>query len=72
MPSFSGHDVAKQQPERRHQHEQHRELADLDAEVESEQRGDQVVAGELQRFAQREREAEAVHDAEREGDDPAP
>ena len=31
-----------------------------------------MVAGELQRLAQREREAEAVHEAEREGDDPAP
>ena len=51
--------------------DEHRELPDLDADVECQQRGDQVLAGELQGFAQGEGEAEAVHDAEGEGDDPA-
>ena len=63
---------AEQQRKQRHQHHQHRDLAELDADVEGEQRRDEVRAGELQRFAQREREAEAVHQAERERHHPAP
>ena len=64
--------VSEQQVEGRYQDEKHGDLADLDAEVEAEQRGDHVVAGELQGFAQGEGKAEAVHEAEHEGDDPAP
>ena len=57
--------------ERRHEDEQHEQLAELDADVEREQRRQEVRAGELQRLPQREREAEAVHQAEGERDDPA-
>ena len=50
---------------------EHEQLAELDADVEREQRRQQVRAGELQRLPQREREAEAVHEAEPERDQPA-
>ncbi|MFO1269882.1 MAG: hypothetical protein U1F67_25805 [Rubrivivax sp.] len=57
--------------QQRHARQQHRELAELDADVEGQQRRDEVRTGELQRFGKREREAEAVHEAEREGQHPA-
>jgi hypothetical protein len=41
-------DVTKQQSQRRYEDEQDGELADLDADIEREQRGEEVVAGELQ------------------------
>ena len=70
IPIRSGH-VPEEQREGGHEHEQEKHLADLDAEIEGEQRGDEMVAGELQLVAQDEGEAEAVHDAEGEGDHPA-
>ena len=42
----------------------HRELGNLDPGIEGDQRRQQVRAGELQPLAQREREAEPVHQAE--------
>ena len=72
MPIRSATACRKSQREGGHEHEQQKHLADLDAEIEGEQRGDEMVAGELERVAQEEREAEAVHDAEGEGDHPAP
>ena len=64
--------VFEEKIERGDQHQQHGDLSDLNPEVEPEQRGEEMVAGELQRFAQCEGEAEAVHEPERESDDPAP
>ena len=70
-PEPLGHDVPEQPVERRDEHEEHGELADLDAEIERDERRDEVVAGELKLLAQEEREPESVHDAEREGDHPS-
>ena len=67
-----GHDEAEQQIEDRNQDHQHEQLPELDADVERQQRRQQVRAGELQRLAQREREPEAVNQPEAEGDRPAP
>ena len=50
---------------------EHEKLAELDADIEREQRRQQMRAGELQRVLEHEREAEPVHEAEQEGDDPA-
>ena len=66
-----GHDVAEHELQRRHEDDEHQELAELDAEVEGEERGQNVRAGELQRLAERERETESVHQAEGEGNHPA-
>jgi hypothetical protein len=44
---------AEQQPKRGDQHDQHHELADLDPDIERQQRADEMVAGELQGFPQR-------------------
>ena len=52
--------------------DQHEQLTELDADVERQQRREQMRAGELQRLAQREREAEAVNQPEAERDRPAP
>ena len=71
-PDALGDHVFEQKLERRHQREQHRELADLDPEIEAEQRGDEMVAGELELLAQRKGKAEAMDEPEREGIDPAP
>ena len=60
-----GDDVAEQQRQRGDRHEQHEQLPDLDADVERQQRRQQVCAGELQPLAQQEREAEAVDQPER-------
>jgi len=70
-PHPLGDDVAEQQAERRHHDHQHQQLAELDADVEREQRGEQVRAGELHRVLQAEREAEPVHEAEQERDQPS-
>ena len=51
--------------------DQHEQLTQLDADVERQQRRQQVRAGELQRLPQREREPEAVHEPEGERDQPA-
>ena len=72
MPMRSGGRCRNSRSEHRHEQHEHQQLAELDADVERQQRGQQVRSGELQRFAQGERETEAVHQAEREGDDPAP
>ena len=71
VPMALGDDVAEQQAERRDQQHEHEQLPQLDADVERQQRGQQMRAGELQRLAQREREPEAVHEAEGERHEPA-
>src|SRR5262249_35557347 len=48
------------------------QLADLEPDIESEERGEEMITRELQRLAQRERKAEAVNEPERKRDDPAP
>src|SRR5690348_6494644 len=63
---------APQQCEQRQHDAQHCELADLDADVERQQREDEMLAGELQRVAERVREAEAVHEPEQARDQLAP
>ena len=66
-----GESESEQQLQRGHQQGEHDELAELHANVEREQRRQHVGAGELKGLAKREREAEAVDQAERERDDPA-
>ncbi len=66
-----GDGIAEEQVQRRDDHNQHRQLAELDADVEREERRQQVRPGELQRLPEREREAEAVHQAEAERHQPA-
>ena len=46
--------VSEDEIERGDQHDQHGDLADFHADIEPEQRGHQMVAGELKRLAQRE------------------
>jgi len=47
------------------------ELADLDADIEGQQRGQQMRSGELQRFPQGKRETKSVYQAEAKGHHPA-
>ena len=70
MPARSAAACAKQQI-RGGQHDgQDDERAELEADVVGHERGDRMRSGELQRFLQRDREAETVKEAEDEGDDP--
>ena len=65
-------DVPAEQRERGQHHGQHRDLSDLDPDVERKQRDEQVGAGELEIFLQAVGEAEAVHEPEKPGHQPAP
>src|SRR2546422_871726 len=69
-PHALGDDVAEQPSERGDYDDEYEQLTELDANVERQERGQQMRAGELQRRAQREREAEAVHETEGEGNHP--
>ena len=71
VPSRSGDHVAEQEIERRNQQDQHQQLSQLDADVERQQRRQQVRAGELQRLPQRERKPEPVDQPEPERHQPA-
>ena len=71
MPTRSRHDEPEHQPEERRQQRDHQQLPELDADIEGEERRDDVRAGKLQRLTQRERETEPVHKAEPEGDGPS-
>src|SRR5262249_61987653 len=66
-----GHHVAEQPAERRHEHDEYEQEAELDAGVERQDRGQPMRAGELLHRPQREREAEAVDEAEGERDQPS-
>jgi hypothetical protein len=66
-----GPDDAKQQREGWKQKSQHDDLTQLDAEIERKQRGHHVRSGQLQGLAQREREPEAVDQAEAECNRPS-
>ena len=63
-PDPLGDDEPEQQLQRRDEQRQHEELPELDADVERQQRRQQVGPGELQRLPQGEREAEAVNQTE--------
>ena len=65
------HHVFEQNIEQRDGQREAAQLAELDADVESEERRQQMRSGELQRLAKGEREAEAVNEAEPERDEPA-
>ena len=67
-----GHDIAEEEIERGHEQHQYKQLPQLHADIERQQRRQDVGAGELQRVAQDEGKAESMHQAEEEGDDPAP
>src|SRR3989442_13971782 len=54
--------------ERGDEQQKYEELTKLDADIERQQRSQQVRSGELQRLAEREREAESVNETEPEGD----
>src|SRR2546428_12405626 len=69
-PHALGDDVAEQPSERGDYDDEYEQLTELDANVERQERGQQMRAGELQRLPQREREAEAVHETEGEGNHP--
>src|SRR5580704_14398890 len=71
-PHASGHCTAEQQGKRRNEDAQNGELADLDPDVEREQRYQQVRPGELQLLLEDVGEAEAMDEAEEPGNDPAP
>ena len=64
-------EAAEDEVQQRNEQQQDQELTELDAEVEGEQRGQEVRAGELERLAEGEGEAEAVDEAEAEGGGPA-
>ena len=70
-PDPLGYAVAEQQRERRQNDRQHEELTELDADVEREQRRQQVRSRELKRLPQRERKAESMHQAKAERNHPA-
>src|SRR5256884_9848442 len=55
--------IAEKELERRDQQNEHEKLAKLDADVEGKKLGEQVGAGELQRFPQSKRATETVHQA---------
>src|SRR5215213_9944815 len=64
--------VRKEQCQRRHKERQDEQLTQFDAEIEREQRRQQVGSGELQRLAKRERKPEAVNETEAERQGPPP
>src|SRR6516162_2651500 len=66
------HRAPEQQSERRNEDAQNGELANLDPDVEREQRHQQIRAGELELLLEDVGEAETVHEPEQPGDDPAP
>jgi hypothetical protein len=53
VPIRSGHASSKQRIERRNRHDEHEQLAKLDADVERQQRRQHVTARELQRITKR-------------------
>ena len=63
--------MLEQEIEQRHEDHEHEKLAELDADIEREQRRQEMRSGELQRVLEHEGEAEPVHEPEREGYDPA-
>ena len=65
------HDLAEQHLDHRNGDRDHDELSQFHADVEREQGCEQVPARELQRLAERERKAEAVHEPESEREQPA-
>src|SRR5271169_4829637 len=71
-PHPPGHRAPEEQGQRRNEDAQNGELADLDPDIEREQRYQQVRSGELQLLSEDVGEAEAVDEAEEPGNDPAP
>jgi len=71
-PDPAGEDGPPEQRQHREQDEQHADLADLDADVERQERDEQVGPRELEVLLQPIGEAEAVHQAEEPGDQPPP
>jgi hypothetical protein len=69
-PDTLGDDALKENGQQRNRERQDSDLSDLDANVEREERRDEVSAGELERFAKRERKTESMDEPETERDDP--
>jgi hypothetical protein len=70
-PDSLGEHVSKHQLQHRHEDGERGKLAELDADVEGQQRRQQMRPGKLQRFAERKRKPEAVHESKRERRHPA-
>src|SRR5438552_15467477 len=70
-PDAFGDNEPEQDLQHRDEQHEHEELPKLDADIEREQRREQVRPGELQRLAQSEREAEPVNQPEPESDQPS-
>ena len=71
-PCPLGHYESEQQLQHGNHERQHQNLTKLDADVERQERRQQMRPSELHRLTQREGKTKSMHEAEYEGDDPPP